>query len=288
MVFPTERKKIYICCSENDQKMFSGSLLPHLKPLENAYPVEIWSHANIKIGESWLQEIDHAIQTTIIAILLVSAHFFASDSIQRKELPLLLKARSRKEIAVVPLLFSPCDYENSLLGEFRFANPHKPYKPLDDMSKSERSRVCKDVVVTIREMLGASSSLSISSLYLSALEQKKRESINKPDYIDLLRKLSDQTQPDRDRVAVALSLADSALKVNDVEKQSLRGRLRRMRLDEHSELMQNYIAIILGLLDDATVFDDVKLIYQKLQEALPLYLRTAIEGYISQQDCEDV
>jgi hypothetical protein len=156
------------------------------------------------------------------------------------------------------------------------------------MSKSERSRVCKDVVVTIREMLGASSSLSISSLYLSALEQKKRESINKPDYIDLLRKLSDQTQPDRDRVAVALSLADSALKVNDVEKQSLRGRLRRMRLDEHSEQMQNYIAIILGLLDDATVFDDVKLIYQKLQEALPLYLRTAIEGYISQQDCEDV
>jgi hypothetical protein len=278
--FPTERKKIYVCYCENDQKLFSGSLLPHLKPLEKTYSIEIWSYTNIKIGTNRHQEIDHAIQTTIMAILLVSAHFFASDSIQQKELPLLLKARSRKEIIIVPLLLSACDYENSLLKEFQFANPQKP---LDRMSSGERSEACKNTVAAIRKLLDASS-LSTSSLYLSALEQKKKETTNKPVYLDLLQNLSNQTIPHESRVITALNLMDIVLKANEEEKRSLRGHLHRMRLDENSELIQDYIIIILGLLDDVAPFNTMQFAYQNLYESLPLHLRNVIEECIYHQD----
>ena len=83
---------IFISYSHKDQEWLER-INTALKPLVHGEIITVWDDRNIPPGSNWLDEINNAIASARIAVLLVSQAFLALTFIHRNELPDLLKRR---------------------------------------------------------------------------------------------------------------------------------------------------------------------------------------------------
>lgn len=145
------RSTVFISYSHKNT-MHRDRLLTHLKPLERdgLINVDVWSDEKIKAGDKWQEKIMQAIEEANIAVLLVSADFFASDFITRFELPPLEEAADKGEMVILPVLASFCDYEHTTLARFQSVN--NPSTPLSKTSYDDNEKVWKMVAKRIREI----------------------------------------------------------------------------------------------------------------------------------------
>jgi hypothetical protein len=141
-----KRTRAFICYSSNDKK-YLEELRMHLKPSH----VDVWDATQIPIGARWREEISHALDTTKVAIMLVSATFLASDFIVKNELPPLLAAAEREGAVIVSIIIGRCSFQSSPLEKFQPVNP--PDKPLNLMRKGERDVVWNRVAELVKGML---------------------------------------------------------------------------------------------------------------------------------------
>src|SRR5512135_1581824 len=111
---PTGSGTVFICYCHSDQKALAR-LHKHLAPLEQQGLVERWDDTRIKPGARWLEEIEAALQSAKVAVLLVSADFLGSSFITRKEIPAILKAGQSRGLVVLPVILSPCQVDASPL-----------------------------------------------------------------------------------------------------------------------------------------------------------------------------
>ena len=112
----------------------------HLKPLERDYEIKVWDDSQIPAGAYWRDEIRAIIDTTRVAILVVTADFLASEFIATQELPALLQAAAQDGALILPLIVSPSRFgSNPHLGSFQTVND--PTKPLIKMSKGDQEEV---------------------------------------------------------------------------------------------------------------------------------------------------
>ncbi len=132
--FP-ERTKVFISYSHKDTKHLDR-LHTHLAHYERIGVVDYWDDTKISPGAEWKEEIKKALQSTKVAILLVSADFLASKFISENELPPLLSAAKANGAIILPVILSPCVFEASSLFQFQAVNP--PSKPLSKMSRHEK------------------------------------------------------------------------------------------------------------------------------------------------------
>lgn len=103
---PMPRDRIFLCYSRRDIR-WKERVEVHLQPLERKGVIDVWSDRRIEFGDVWREEIAAALDRARIAVLLVSADFFASDFINSHELPPLLKAAAEGGCRVIPLLVAP-------------------------------------------------------------------------------------------------------------------------------------------------------------------------------------
>ena len=139
------RNQVFISYSHKD-KRWLDQLQVFLKPMERSGIINRWDDTNLKAGQKWRDEIQKAVESARVAVLLISANFLASDFISDDELPPLLSAAEKGGAAVLPVLISPCDLPESL-SQFQAVN--NPQKTLVDMKKGERDRVWLKVVKSI-------------------------------------------------------------------------------------------------------------------------------------------
>src|SRR5271170_5638040 len=107
MVKKTTRTKVFVSYSHADE-VWLKRLQIHLKPLHRQGLVDLWDDTRIAPGQKWKFEIESAINSAAVAILLVSADFLASDFIDKDELPPLLAAAEDKGTMILPLIIGPC------------------------------------------------------------------------------------------------------------------------------------------------------------------------------------
>ena len=85
--------------------------------------------------------------------MLVSTAFLASDFITNDELPPILRKAEEEGTRVLPLIVSPCDFEDSELGEFQAIN--SPDRTLADLGDNEAAveRVYLELNKEIKNLL---------------------------------------------------------------------------------------------------------------------------------------
>src|SRR2546423_9479856 len=102
------RTKVFISYSHVDRR-FLNRLHVFLRPLERQGLVDWWDDTRLKPGSNWREEIKQAVASARVAVLLISADFFASDFIQNNELPPLLAAAAKDDAVLFSVSFQPVD-----------------------------------------------------------------------------------------------------------------------------------------------------------------------------------
>ena len=143
-----KKKTIYVTYSHSDRQWLE-ELLTYLAPLRaNA---DVWSDTRIDAGADWRAQITEAIAAADVVIVLVSAHFLASEFLTEVELPSILSAAQKRGTLVLPILISPCLWEHTPLNNFQFLNP--PDKPLSSLSSDARAKAYVDIALSLRSIL---------------------------------------------------------------------------------------------------------------------------------------
>ena len=144
---PSTRTKVFISYSHAD-KEWLDRLKRHLKPLVRDDRLDYWDDTHIQPGDDWQQEIRTALDTAQVAVLLISADFFASDFIDETELPPLLAAAQAKGVRILPVILSASRFaRDPNLARFQAVNP--PDRPLIKMPRDEQEEVLDRLAQTI-------------------------------------------------------------------------------------------------------------------------------------------
>lgn len=161
--------RVFISYSHADERWLLA-LKTHLRPLERDGFIESWDDTRIKAGSNWQREIEDALATANVAILLVSAPFLASEFITTKELPDLLTAAKAKGTLILPIIISACGFERMKeLQEFQAFN--SPDKPLNTMTKGNQDKLLEKVAARVMEAVHG---IKAKNLTLESINQAER------------------------------------------------------------------------------------------------------------------
>jgi hypothetical protein len=146
-----ERNQIFISYSHSDKKWLDR-LMVHLRPLVRDSKIKVWVDTMIAPGSQWREEIRDAIGSAKVAVLFISADFLASDFIANDELPPLLAAARADGAVILPVIVSPCRFEQTeSLSQFQALNP--PSRSLVSLNKAQREAVFVNVVKAIESSM---------------------------------------------------------------------------------------------------------------------------------------
>jgi hypothetical protein len=147
------------------KKRWLDRFVEFLQPLVSQEDFTLCSDQDIKIGQNWHEHIQAHLSGAKSVVLLVSPAFLASDYVRNSELPVILKNAAGKGAKILPIIISPCLYEES---RFKFPDPKKgpeeftlasiqaanaPAKTLVEMDEGERNRVLLRVARRLSEIL---------------------------------------------------------------------------------------------------------------------------------------
>ncbi|RAQ97138.1 TIR domain-containing protein [Thermogemmatispora tikiterensis] len=131
------RQQIFICYARKDKRWLER-LRSHLAPLEQKGVFDVWDDTLISAGSRWEQTLEDAILRAGVAVVLVSATLLASDTIMTRQLPRLLEKARLAGTLIIPIIVSPCLFEESELQSFEPAND--PQKPLTTLPPAAREQ----------------------------------------------------------------------------------------------------------------------------------------------------
>jgi TIR domain len=144
------KRKVFVSYSHTDARWLER-LRVHLKPIEREGIVDLWDDTKIAAGIQWKGAISEALETSKVAVLLISADFLASDFIAEHELPTLLTQAEAGGTTILPVIVSPCLFDRTALSAFQTVNV--PKKPLSVLPATEREQVLVDVAEAIMQSL---------------------------------------------------------------------------------------------------------------------------------------
>jgi hypothetical protein len=131
--------KIFVSYSHKD-KEYLDRIMVHLKPLIRDEDIDIWVDTRIRPGQKWNKEIQKALESAKIAILIVSADFIASDYITEKELPTLIKSSHDDGTIIIPLFLKPANL-NRFINITQYQGVNTPDNLIIEMSESEKEKI---------------------------------------------------------------------------------------------------------------------------------------------------
>lgn len=128
------RNKVFFSYSQPD-KQWLDKILIGLKPYLRQQPLLLWDETKIQAGKEWLKEINDALSSAKVAVLLVSPDFLASDFIDKQILPPLLDAAVHEGLTLLWIAVRTCSYQLTEIERYQAVN--SPSMPLAVLTDSE-------------------------------------------------------------------------------------------------------------------------------------------------------
>ncbi|PLK43500.1 toll/interleukin-1 receptor domain-containing protein [Emticicia sp. TH156] len=145
----SDRVKIFISYSHID-KDYVNKMKRHFVPFRDK--LDLWDDTKIEVGQNWKVEIKKAIDAAKVAILFISADFFASKFIAENELPPLLKAADIEGATIISIIVKPCLFDEfPQLSQYQAMND--PQKSLIKMQEDETEELWTNVVRQTKKIL---------------------------------------------------------------------------------------------------------------------------------------
>jgi formylglycine-generating enzyme required for sulfatase activity len=152
MTPPPERHQLFISYSHADRDWVER-LQKMIKPLVRSEALRLWDDSRIPPGAKWKAEIEKALASAKVALLLVSDDFLASEFVINKELPPLLRAAEHEGLCILWVCLGPCFYEATPIHNYQAVLP--PEEPLEALSPVLQKAALKSIAVAIRDALGS-------------------------------------------------------------------------------------------------------------------------------------
>ena len=141
------RDQVFISYSHKDREWLEKFQVV-LKPLIRRGVVTIWDDTRIQTGQKWRDEIQQALDSAKVAVLLVSPDFLASDFISESELPPLLEAAGRDGLTIVWVPVRDCLFGETEIKDYQAA--WNPDRPLASLSAAEADKALVDISKKIK------------------------------------------------------------------------------------------------------------------------------------------
>jgi formylglycine-generating enzyme required for sulfatase activity len=151
MTPPPVRDQLFISYSHLDREWVER-LQAMIRPLLSNHGVSLWDDSRIQPGDNWREEIEKALASAKVALLLVSDDFLASEFVINKELPPLLRAAEAEGLCILWVCLRPCFYEATPIREYQAVLP--PGEPLEALSPMQQKKALKTIAGAIQEALG--------------------------------------------------------------------------------------------------------------------------------------
>ncbi len=149
-----EAPRVFISYSHLDDE-WKLLVVKHLKVLEKQHILDVWDDTRIGCGDDWRKEIEQAINTAQVGILLISKNFLTSDFILDEEIPRLLLRRQNEGIKIFPIIVSPCVWDEINWLKKMNCRP-KDGKPLSGGTQhqidSDLTSFTKEVLAILKEV----------------------------------------------------------------------------------------------------------------------------------------
>jgi hypothetical protein len=142
--------RVFISYSRHSRQdsALKDRLIEQLKVLERFDSIVVWTDDQIAPGADWRDEIDKAMATTDVAILLLSESSLASGFIADTEIPALLKRRASEGLVVIPVILRECLWEHHpAIASFQVLP--KNAKPIAAYTGNRRTTALKQVAEVI-------------------------------------------------------------------------------------------------------------------------------------------
>jgi len=172
-----ERRQLFISYSHRDGEWVER-LRRMIKPLEQRYGLERWDDSRIQAGGLWRQEIEQALASASVALLLVSADFLASDFVASRELPPLFRAAKEKGLRILWVPLRPSLWKHiPEIEQYQAVIP--PGRTLAEMAEVEQERafvqIAELILSTFQEQEERLARLREEEAERLASEQKEQE-----------------------------------------------------------------------------------------------------------------
>lgn len=143
---------LFFSYSHKDEE-FRNELETHLALLKRQGIISAWHDRRISAGGEINQTISSELESSQIILLLVSAHFLASDYCYEKEMKRALEKHENGTAVVIPVILHPCDWHSAPFGNLR-ATPTDG-KPVSMFANQQEafSIVAKDIREAIKKFL---------------------------------------------------------------------------------------------------------------------------------------
>ena len=150
MTLPPERDQLFISYSHVDRGWVER-LQTMIRPLVRSEALRLWDDSQIPAGAKWKVEIEKALASAKVALLLVSDDFLASEFVTNQELPPLLRAAEEEGLCILWVCLGPCFYEATPIHEYQAVLP--PGEPLEALSPVQQKAALKIIAGAIRDAL---------------------------------------------------------------------------------------------------------------------------------------
>jgi hypothetical protein len=147
------RQGVFISYSHEDDEQWLDPLLTHLEFLKQS-DVEIWTDRDIKPGSRWRVDIENALASARVAVLIVTPAFLASPFIRDNELPPLLRAAESDGLIIFWIPAEPSSVKQYEIIEFQAAHPES--KPLSELKGAKRGKAFVSIAEKLAQTLGVS------------------------------------------------------------------------------------------------------------------------------------